>query len=495
MWNPGIPRRLKPGRPLLLLPRQGLIRRCHMSSVTPTVTPPPRHRVVRRSLAGPIVLIVLGVVFLLGNIGYLTWPSIGRLFARYWPVLIIIWGLVKLLEHFRARREGYAAPGIGGGGIFLLIVLVIAGLSATQAERVNWNQVAREMDIEPNFDGMFSFGSPHDFSDEIQQEFPNDGALRVTSDRGDVTVLAWDQKNIKVSIQKRVMTESDSDAQQVNESTKPKITIADKIVSLNANTAAAGRHRVDTNMEIYIPRNAAVEITDGHGKLIVRDRSGDLKLSTAHGDVDVSNVQGNVNINMRKGNVQAENVSGDVTISGTGNDISVSNIRGALQLTGEYFGDIALSHIAKTVRFNSAKTDMELAKLDGDLAMESGDLHVTNFNGPSHILTHSKDIHLEDVAGDVKIQNTNGDVEVDAHKLPLGNISVDNRKGDVKLVLPPNGGFRVDGRTNRGDISSDFDELKVNSSEPESSISGSVGNGSAQVRVNTEHADIEIRKS
>jgi len=465
-----------------------------MSSATPTAPPPRPVRVARRSIAGPIVLIVLGILFLLGNIGYLTWPTIGLLFARYWPVLIILWGLVKLLEHYRARREGFVAPGIGGGGVFLLIVLVIAGLSASQAARVNWNQVAKEMDIDPNFDGMFSFGSPHDFSDEMQQEFPADGTLRVTSDRGDVTVLAWDQGKIKVSIQKRVMTDSDSDAQQVNESTKPKITVADKIVSLNANTAPAGRRRVDTNMEIYIPRNAAVEITDGHGKLVVRNRSGDLKLNTAHGDVDVNNVQGNVNINMRKGNVQAENVLGDVAISGTGNNISVSNLRGALQLTGEYFGDIALSHIAKTVRFNSAKTDMELAKLDGDLAMESGDLHVTNFNGPSHIVTRSKDIHLEDVAGDIRIQNTNGDVEVDAHKVPLGNISVDNRKGDVKLVLPPNAGFRVDGRTSRGDISSDFDELKVNSSEPESSISGTVGSGGAQVRVNTEHADIEIRK-
>jgi hypothetical protein len=76
----------------------------------------------------------------------------------------------------------------------------------------------------------------------------------------------------------------------------------------------------------------------------------------------------------------------------------------------------------------------------------------------------------------------------------LVNISVDNRKGDVKLVLTPNAVFRVDGRTSRGDISSDFDELKVNSSEPESSISGTVGSGGAQVRVNTEHADIEIRK-
>ncbi|MBV9610152.1 MAG: hypothetical protein JO187_11390, partial [Acidobacteria bacterium] len=258
-----------------------------MSSASPTVTPPPAGppqrpvRVGRRSLAGPIVLIVLGVLFLLGNIGYVTWPRIGFLFARYWPLLIILWGLVKLLEHFRARREGYMAPGIGGGGVFLLIVLVIAGLSASEAARVNWGQVAKELDIEPNLDEMFASGSPHDFTDEVQQDFPAGGTLRVTSDRGAVTVLPWDQNHIKVSIQKRVMSDSDSNARQINDSTKPKISVSDKIVSLNANTASAGRHRVDTNMEIYIPRNADVEVSDGNGKLVVRDRSGDLKLNTS----------------------------------------------------------------------------------------------------------------------------------------------------------------------------------------------------------------------
>jgi len=465
-----------------------------MSSPNPTVAPPPRPVRARRSLAGPIVLITLGIVFLLGNIGYLTWPTIGLLFARYWPLLIILWGLVKLLEHYRARREGYMAPGIGGGGVFLLILLVIAGMSASKAQRVNWNQVAKEMDIDPNFDEMFSFGSPHDFNDEMQQEFPAGGTLRVTSDRGDITVLPWDQKNIKISIQKRVMTDSEANAQQINDVTKPKITVSDKTVSLNANTASAGKHRVDTNLEIYIPRNADVEISGGHGKLVVRDRAGDLKLSTAHGDVDVSTIQGNVNVNLRKGNVRAENISGDLAVNGAVDNITVSNVKGAVGLTGEYFGDIALSHVGKTVRFNSARTDMELARLDGDLAMESGDLHVTNFNGPSHIITRSKDIHLEDVMGDVRVQNTNGDIEVQARKLPLGNISVENRKGDVKLVLPPNSGFHVDGRTNRGDISTDFGELKINSHDPESSVSGTVGSGGGQVRIITEHADIQIRK-
>jgi hypothetical protein len=44
-----------------------------------TVQAPPR---APRSLAGPVVLIVIGVVFLLGTMGVLHWSHLGRLYAQ-----------------------------------------------------------------------------------------------------------------------------------------------------------------------------------------------------------------------------------------------------------------------------------------------------------------------------------------------------------------------------------------------------------------------------
>jgi len=89
------------------------------SPTTPAAPPTPPPPVVyrpRRSFAGPVVLIVFGVLFLLGNLGYVSWGRLGYLFSRYWPVLIILWGLVKLAEHFDAQRQGYRPRGIGFGG-------------------------------------------------------------------------------------------------------------------------------------------------------------------------------------------------------------------------------------------------------------------------------------------------------------------------------------------------------------------------------------------
>ena len=61
------------------------------SPVTPMtpVTPPPRRQ-RRRSFAGPVVLIILGVVFLLGNLHMLAWRNLGTWFAHYWPALLTL---------------------------------------------------------------------------------------------------------------------------------------------------------------------------------------------------------------------------------------------------------------------------------------------------------------------------------------------------------------------------------------------------------------------
>ena len=86
--------------------------------VSPVQVPPPRHR---RSLSGPIVLIAIGTVFLLGTMGVLDWHNLGHWFAHYWPVLLIIAGVIKLIEYQQAQRQGTRASGLGAGGIFLII--------------------------------------------------------------------------------------------------------------------------------------------------------------------------------------------------------------------------------------------------------------------------------------------------------------------------------------------------------------------------------------
>jgi DUF4097 and DUF4098 domain-containing protein YvlB len=136
---------------------------------------------------------------------------------------------------------------------------------------------------------------------------------------------------------------------------------------------------------------------------------------------------------------------------------------------------------------------MEFSRIDGELNLDSDDLHADQVTGPVHLTTRSKQIRLEDVSGDVRVQNENGGVEISMRS--LGNVQIDNRNGDINLSVPEKAGFHVDARTHDGEIQSDFPELKIENNNREAKASGSVGNATSHIVLNNEHEGIEIRRA
>ena len=54
-----------------------------------------------RSLAGPLILITIGTMFLIQNLAHI---NICRIFWRYWPAILIAIGVSKLVEYFRSSN-------------------------------------------------------------------------------------------------------------------------------------------------------------------------------------------------------------------------------------------------------------------------------------------------------------------------------------------------------------------------------------------------------
>ncbi len=464
---------------------------------SPETTPPPLPPVIPprrpRSLFGPMVLIAIGVVFTLRNFGYLRSATILHWFALYWPVLIIVWGLFKLLDHYRAQRAGYPARGLGGGGVVLLIFLILCGLAISGSERINWGQLSDEMDF--GDDVVTVFGNTYNYTADLDQAIPAGvTTLRVVSDRGDITVNPSEQNTIKVTVRKSVGASSEADARQYDSQTRPQISVSGDTLVLNANTGGAGDKPVKSNLEISVPGKLALDLATKRGDVTVRQRQADVKASTTHGDVSAEEITGNVTVSVRRGSLTAGKISGDLSVDGRVDNTTVSDVGGSVRFNGDFFGDMNLARIGKTVSFKSARTDLEFTGLKGEMQMQSGDLRASGAVGPVRVVTRAKDIHLEDVTGDVRIDDSNADVEIHAAKTPLGNIQVDNRRGRVALTLPAGAGFQLDAHATRGEIQSDFD-VKIESSGHDSRGSGSIGGGGPSVRLNTDRADIEIRKA
>jgi hypothetical protein len=462
-----------------------------MPSLPPPIIPPPPPVRRRRSFAGPLVLIVVGLVFLLGNMHMLSWFRIGVWFAHYWPLLLILWGVVKLIEHQQARREGVRPSGIGAGGIFLVIMIIVFGLIATQVERVNWSGLRDEMNFDDDdFNNLF--GETYNFDDHLEQDFPAGASLKIVDTHGAVSVHASNDNKIAVIVRKRVKAESQEDADKYNGQTKPTITAIGGLVTLDARAEAAGDHPIETDLDVSLPRRTAVTITSRRGDVNLDGRDGNIEITTQHSDTTIEDVTGSVKVSQEKGSVKVEQITGDVHVEGHLNEVSVSDVKGSAQLDGEFQESVKLARITKSVTFKSPRTDLEFSRIDGTLDLDSGELDAGQITGPLHLETRSKNIHLENVSGDVRLQDDNGTVEVDMHT--VGNVQIDNRNGDIQLSLPDKASFRLDARDRDGEIQSDFSELKVDNNDHESKATGTVGNGASHIVLNNEHDRIEIHR-
>jgi hypothetical protein len=461
-----------------------------MTPGVPPVAPPPLRR--QRSIAGPFVLIVIGTVCLLGTMHVLSLGRLAHLFANYWPVLLIFWGVIKLIEHQKAQREGTRAAGIGGGGIVLVVMIVVFGLIATQLERVNWSGLRDNINIDDgDFNGIF--GQSYNFNDHLEQDFPAGATLKVLDTRGAISVHASDDNKITVVVRKRVGAENQNDADKYNTETKPTITTIGGLVTVDAKAEGAGDHSVETDLDISVPRKVPVTIISKRGDVNLVGREGTIDISAQHSDTSIEDVVGNVKVSQEKGSVKIEQVTGDVHVQGRVNEVSVADIKGGVQLEGEFQESVKLARITKTVTFKSSRTDMEFSRIEGNLDLDSDELHAEQITGPLRLTTRSKNIRLDDVSGDVRLQNDNGAIEVGMRS--LGNVQIDSRNGGIQLSVPDKAGFRLDARTRDGEIQSDFPELKINNDDRESKASGSVGNASSHVVLNNEHDGIEIRKA
>src|SRR3954471_9890362 len=304
---------------------------------TPTMTPPPPPATLppqppygppRRSLAGPFVLITIGVLFLLGNLGVLDKYTLFNGFAKYWPLLLIIWGVIKLVEGWQAQREGYRAPGIGGGGVVLVVFVIILGLAATGVMKFG-PEMQGNIDMEGN-DFPILFGNKYTYTDNNSAAFPAGGSLRVVNDRGDIKVTPSNDAQVHVVTNYVVVARSDEDAQKMRGARTPTFANEGSILVLSSigTKGVENANYARVNMEIQVPRKASVELQTMRGDVRVIGRDGDVKIQASRGDAQVEDVKGNGEVHARHGDVAGRKVSGDLSIEGSVNDCNISDVGG-----------------------------------------------------------------------------------------------------------------------------------------------------------------------
>jgi DUF4097 and DUF4098 domain-containing protein YvlB len=455
-------------------------------------TPIPERRPYRpRSVFGPLILIIIGVLILLHNMGVISMRSFGWWFAHYWPVLLIVWGAVKLLEYMWARQKGYANPRLGGGSIVFLVFFVLFGIGATNSLNWDWPAIHGQFGDDSDFDFEDMWGSHYDFTDNFSQPMASPQQIRIIGRRGDITVKASQDGQAHAVVEKSLRSDSQSAADRLNQSTHAKFEQQGNIWVLDVTNGNFDHGRFNLNLEL--PPGGDLSISTRNGNISVEQRPGNVNLSTGRGDITVEQVKGDAMVNLKRGTLTTKNVSGNVTIDG-GGDINIEDIGGAVTMTAGYPGTLQMARIAKQVRFSTSRTDLQFARLDGDLTMDLDSLHATAVGGPLKLDTRNKSVHLEDLAGDVHIDDKNATIDLQT-KAPLGDVDISSARGEIQLSLPAKAAFQLDAQSVGGEIQSQDFNLKVDNSGHIATASGTVGKGGPPIRLRADHGTIHIKKT
>lgn len=442
----------------------------------------------RRSIFGGVLFIALGTLFLVANLR----PEI-RLwawFADYWPVLLILWGLSKLFDYFAAQRAGEPAPrSLRGGEIFLIILLVIVGLSAAGTHRF----ISQNPEFMEEFEG---FGNPYSYTEEVVQPAKPGSQISINTDRGDIIVQPEDISEVRVQVKKSARAFEAEDAERRAKSVRVVIQEVPGGYEILPKVDSDNQRGVRVDLEVHIPKKSNVKAKTERGDIRISGVQGSVSVNSARGDVEIRNTLGEVTVEMRRGDVRVVDSKGKVRISGRGSEIEVSDVAEEAFIQGEFYGPIRVKNVAKEVHFLSQRTDMTVTQLPGRLEMGGGTTEVYDTPGNISLVTRERDVVLENVSGRIKVGNRRGDVKVLLRQAPTEPLDISNESASVELAMPANSTFEMIASSRQGEVESDFEgpELKLRSDEKNSALEGRLGARGPKIQVRTTYGSVRIRK-
>jgi DUF4097 and DUF4098 domain-containing protein YvlB len=432
-----------------------------------------------------LVLISVGVLLLLHNYGHL---ELGNFFTRWWPLLIIFWGAVKLYERTVGRRFGGSGGGVTGGEVFLVFAM-LALLGTVVA--VDYSK-ERLGDIGIPSGDNYSFDL-----DVAPKTITPKAPVLVRTTRGDVTVRASDDAEIRVSAKKNARTWSETQAERIARPVTVEISQNGDGYEVHPSGYDQSDSRISVDLEVAVPKNSALTVKTDKGDVVISDMNSGVAVTNLNGDVEVRSTNGDVTLEMRKGDVKVEDTKGDVRVSGKGGEIEANNATGSLTVDGDFYGPVRADHVTKGVRMVSAKTDLTVSSLTGHLEAGSGNLDLVDAPGNVDLRTRDTEVSVENPGGKVNIDNRNAQTTVRFSAPPKDDVQITNSSSGISLTVPGSSSFEIQADCRNCDIDSEFSSLAVTKTESgDSHLTGKNGSGKGpKITLRTSYGNIELRRT
>ena len=445
----------------------------------------------RSSVFAGLLLILLGVIFLLDR--FQPAFGIGHLIRLYWPALLILWGLAKLIDHLAARRVGQdRAPLLSGGEAVLLILLAVILFAFVFRD---W---ARQHYPQWHFEPPLLQGS-YSQSEELAPQSISAGArITIETARGDVNIEGAEGTELRVMVKKSVPAATQSQADDRLKDVRVVIQQAGDEYRIYTLGQDGFGGQVSVGLDVHLPKAANVWAHTASGDITAAGIAGRLDVRADHGDVEIHDAGSDVAAALQHGDVRIRSVAGSVRLAGRGDDVELADVSGDATIDGVFLGSLEIRHVAKTIRCSCSRSDLTIAHLTGRLELDAGDLVLSGAGGPAKVTTQDKDIAVTNVAGKLDIADVHGDIKVTFATPPREGANITNDSGSVDITLPAESSFEVSAVSRSGDVESDFGDssLRTGDQGDTEQFHGKFGEkpGAPRITVATSYGTIRLRK-
>lgn len=269
--------------------------------------------------------------------------------------------------------------------------------------------------------------------------------------------------------------------------------------------AALSQQQFDTTFAVRADTRIEVETFGGEIRVRSWNRN-EIRVQATHGRRDVIDIDARgsaVNIEAeghmgvardvrfqlmvpRSAHVSASGVHTEIDIEGVTGDVSAETVQGNIRVVGgarlkleSVEGDIVISGARGRVQASTVNRGIRITDVNGDLDLET-------VNGP---------IVIQKVQSNaVDASTVNGRIVYDGTLRDGGDYSLATHNGPIWVVVPRDANVAVSVSTFNGELDTTFEIPQFRSESSRRSYSFVIGNGRAQLELETFGGDINLRR-
>lgn len=446
----------------------------------------------RPSLMGGLIWTGLGILFLLR--AYSIGPNFWSLAARYWPILLILLGLGKIIDYFR-QKEGVSLRAGEVVGVFFLILL---GAFFTRLSNTRFPEIFGRIPIHiggVDVEIADWQGTSFTFNQEASYPIASAMLLRVENSYGGVVVSPGSDREIRIRLRKVVYKDDEAQAKQIADEilleggpSRMAAPGAPKeesfIVKTNRDSLSNKDYRFRTEMEVFVPRKTQLVVRNTFGEVKVSDLEGKLDLSTSHKPLEVRDCSAEVVASSRYGEVRLMNLKGNIQVDARGK-VYLEGIKGDVNVRNEYAA-VEIVDVDGKVSVSNTESSVSVSKVLKPVVIEARGSQITarHLDDTLKVSTSHRRVEIVDIKSGVtldtryctvSLQDVKGNVEAQSNS---DKITAKNLEGSLK-ILAQGSGVRLNNITGPVDIETSFKDVIVNE------FAGAC-------KITNEHADVKL---